>query len=165
MQARALALIMALGLALPSAVGASTTIDAITLDGEPVRLTDYFDARKWTLVMVWTTYCAVCEREFPIVAALHDAHRNDDFKVLGLSVDGEAAVERVAATLAERRPGFNSLVAEPAEVAAGYRRLTGESFDGTPTYLLFDAEGELAAHMSGPLDTAAVEQFIVERRH
>jgi len=151
-------------LALPGASRAVTTLSAVTLDGEPVRLADYFGPQRWTLVMVWTTYCAVCEREFPIVGDLHRRHRDDDFKVLGLALDGSAARAQVARTLAARAPGFDSLVAEPEELAASYQRLTGETFDGTPTYLLFDGNGELAAHMSGPLEIAEVEYFVRERR-
>ena len=161
--ARALTLLLTLVCTSPAAVQATTTIGGITLDGEAVRLTDYFEDGGLTLVMVWTTYCAVCAREFPVVDALHRAHRGDAFKVLGLALDGEAERQRVAAAMAERKPAFDSLVAEAEEVAAGYRRLTGETFDGTPTYLLFDDEGELAAHMSGPLETTAVERFIAER--
>jgi thiol-disulfide isomerase/thioredoxin len=161
--ARALTLLLAFLCLPPAAVQATTTIDAVTLDGEAVRLTDYFEDRRWTLVMVWTTYCAVCAREFPVVDALHRAHRNDDFKVLGLAVEGKAERQRVATAMSQRQPTFDSLVADPDEVAAGYQRLTGETFDGTPTYLLFDDEGELAAHMSGPLETTEVERFIAER--
>lgn len=164
LHARALTLLLALACSTPAAVQATTTIGAITLDGEAVRLTDYFVDGGLTLVMVWTTYCAVCAREFPIVDALHRAHQGGAFKVLGLAVDGEAERQRVAATMAERKPAFDSLVADTEEVVAGYQRLTGETFDGTPTYLLFDDEGELAAHMSGPLETAAVERFIAERQ-
>ena len=125
-------------LAAPAGAHATTTLNAMTLDGETVRLTDYFDPRQWTRVMVWTTYCTVCEREFPVVAELHRRHRDDDFRVLGLALDGSAARAEVARVMATRAPGFDSLVAEPEELAASYARLTGENFDGTPTYLLFD---------------------------
>jgi len=163
LHARALTLLLALACIWPAAVQATTTIDAITLDGEAVRLTDYFEDGRWTLVMVWTTYCAVCTREFPVVDALHRAHQDDALKVLGLAVDGKTERQAVAAVMAERDPAFDTLVADAEEVVAGYRRLTGETFDGTPTYLLFDNEGELAAHMSGPLETTAVERFVRER--
>ena len=52
------------------------------------------------------------------------------------------------------------VVAERAEIAAGYHRYTGETFAGTPTYLLFGESGELAAHLAGPLDIAALERAL-----
>jgi len=137
---------------------ATGVLEVSTLDGERARLADYFEPGRRTLVMIWTTYCEVCAREFPRIEALHRAHEDRDLKVLGLAADGPRARDAVRRTLAARAASFNSVVAERAEIAASYHRYTGATFAGTPTYLLFDESGELAAHLTGPLDIAALER-------
>ncbi|MGE0485481.1 MAG: TlpA family protein disulfide reductase [Gammaproteobacteria bacterium] len=151
-------------LGVPAGVAAAPMIAARTLDGEPVRLADYFARGRWTLVVVWTTYCPVCVGEFPILGALGAAHAANELDILGLAIDGVAARAAVADTLLARGRPFESLVTEPVELANGFERLTGTSFRGTPTYLLFDGDGELAASSSGPLDRAALEDFLARHR-
>jgi thiol-disulfide isomerase/thioredoxin len=140
----------------PSTV-ATGVLEVSTLDGEHARLADYFEPGRRTLVMIWTTYCEVCASEFPRIEALHQAHSDKDLKVLGLAADGLRAREAVRRTLTARAVSFDSVIGERAEIAAGYHRYTGETFAGTPTYLLFGESGELAAHLTGPLDIAALE--------
>lgn len=152
-----LLLIMSLALGGPPA-SATGVLEVSTLDGERARLADYFEPGRRTLVMIWTTYCEVCAREFPRIEALHQAHEDKDLKVLGLAADGPRARDAVRRTLNERAASFDSVVAERAEIAAGYHRYTGKTFAGTPTYLLFDESGELTAHLTGPLDIAALER-------
>ena len=159
-----LVLLTALLAGLATTTLAATTIRAQTLDGEPVRLDDYFARGRWTLVVVWTTYCPVCAGEFDTLARLQAAHAASELEVLGVAIDGVAARGTVAGTLAERHARFESLVGEPTEIAAGFERLTGTPFLGTPTYLLFDGDGELAARKNGPLDRAELERFLA-RHH
>jgi len=100
---------------------ATEVFKAQTLDGESVRLSEYFEPHKWTMVMIW---------------------------------------DRVTATLQQRHSTFTVLVGEIADIAASVERATAEPFSGTPTYLLFNVEGELAARISGPLETSAIERYI-----
>ncbi len=154
-------LLLALSLAVAGPPAAATgVLEVSTLDGERARLVDYLEPGRRTLVMIWTTYCDVCAREFPRIEALHQAHGDTDLKVLGLAADGPRARDAVRRTLEARAATFDSVVAERAEIAAGYHRYTGETFAGTPTYLLFGESGELAAHLAGPLDIAALERAL-----
>ncbi|MEQ8661672.1 MAG: TlpA disulfide reductase family protein [Gammaproteobacteria bacterium] len=142
------------------ALPAAGVLEVSTLEGEHARLSDYLERGRHTLVMVWTTYCTVCASEFPRIDALHRAHHDDGLKVLGVAVDGLAARASVQAALDARGASFPSVLIERAELAAGFHRYTGETFRGTPTYLLFDGAGELAGHHVGRLDVDAVARLL-----
>ncbi|MGR8920223.1 MAG: TlpA family protein disulfide reductase [Gammaproteobacteria bacterium] len=142
---------------------AQSSFGTRTLDGEPVRLSAYFEPGKWTLVMIWTTYCPVCAEQFPVVARLHRDNHARRLKVVAMAADGLGARAAVAAEMAARAPGFDTLVSDAAEIAVGLRETTGEPLGGTPTYLLYDPAGSLAARIDGPLEAAAIERYIEAR--
>ena len=55
---------------------------------------------------------------------------------------------------------FDNLIDEPENIARLYRRLTGQQFVGTPTFLLFSPKGELRAAQVGAVPTNIIESFI-----
>jgi thiol-disulfide isomerase/thioredoxin len=71
-----------------------------TLDGKPVRLSDF--RGKVVLINFWTTWCTACVSEMPALVALQRSHA-DQLVILGVSLDyvpdshghigGHAAVE------------------------------------------------------------------------
>ncbi|MDA0822396.1 MAG: TlpA disulfide reductase family protein [Proteobacteria bacterium] len=133
-----------------------------TLSGDSVPLSSYFEPGKWTMVMLWTTYCGTCRSQYPSVSAFHDKHKSSDAKVIGLSLDGYSEIEKVRSYVAEKPMSFVSAVVEVAALQDAYLALTEESFTGTPTYLMFNPDGDLIAHVPGKLRMAEVERFIAE---
>lgn len=154
------AIVFVLAIVVCPAVSAAEAFSAHTLEGESVRLSEFFEPSKWTLVMIWTTYCKVCAEQFPAIDALHRAHYDKTLKVVGIAVDGLPQRAVIAAELGRRKATFDSLVGEIADISASVERATGEAMSGTPTYLLFNAEGEVAARINGPLQIEAVERYI-----
>lgn len=133
-----------------------------TLEGASVMLPEFFEPGKWTVVMLWTTYCTVCRSQFPMVNAFHDAHAERDAKVIGVALDGLAEAATVTAHVAAHGMRFPTLLTEVGEAAASLVEATGKPFAGTPTYLLFDGHGALRARVDGPLRPAALEAFVGE---
>ncbi len=131
-----------------------------TLDGHPAMLTEFFEPGKWTLVMIWTTYCGVCKQQFPMINAFHAEHHDKDAKVVGIALDGYHYVDAIRAAVAESQLSFNSLMGELSEIAPGVEEATGEEFSGTPTYLLFDTQGQPSALKVGPMKVDEIERFI-----
>ncbi len=61
-------------------------IEAISLDGKPLKLADY--RGKFVLLDFWATWCGPCVAEIPQLQSVHDACAKDDrFAILSLSVD------------------------------------------------------------------------------
>jgi thiol-disulfide isomerase/thioredoxin len=144
------------------AAGRASDFEVRTLDGESVPLSRYFEPGKWTMVMMWTTYCGACRSQYPAVSAFHDKHRDTDAKVIGMSLDGFAEVEKVRAYIADKPMTFESSIVEVEALRSAYKALTEESFTGTPTYLMFNPAGDLVAHVPGLIAVEDVERYIAE---
>ena len=57
-------------------------------DGKEVNLQDY--KGRPLLINFWATWCAPCKYEIPILVALADKYRDQNFVVLGISTDDVA---------------------------------------------------------------------------
>ena len=139
---------------------AHASMEIQKLDGEIVRLDERVGGGKWLLVMLWATDCHICKQQKPEMSRFHDKHKDIDAEVLGIALDGMAAVEDVKSYLQQHQPSFPNYVGEIAIVASHYLVLTEESLRGTPTYLLFNPDGELVGNNPGPLSVEALERFI-----
>lgn len=155
---RGLVAVLALLPALVSAGG----IEVQTLDGRKAGLGDFIAKDKWTLLMVWTTYCGLCRKQYPIISAFHTRHAAQDAVVVGISLDGLDATKAVREYQTARQHSFPSVLADADTFASGYERTTGETFTGTPTYLMFNRQGQLVAYLDGPITEAALEKAIAK---
>jgi len=159
---RVLTLLVVLGLIGTDAAARASDLEVRTLDGETVPLSTYFEPGKWTMVMMWTTYCGICRSQYPAVSAFHSKHKDSDAKVVGISLDGYAEVAKVRDYIASKPMTFVSAIAEVDSIRPAYKAITEESFTGTPTYLMFDPSGALVAHVPGTITIEDVERFIAE---
>ncbi len=137
-------------------------IEVKTLDGKLSTLADQVKPDRFTLVMMWTTYCHICKQEYPEVSAFHDAHVGKDAEVVGISIDGYAEIEKVKTFVAEKHFSFPTVLAEPERMAKSFEAATGDKFTGTPTYLMFNPKRQLVAARSGDLTRDVLENFITK---
>ncbi len=133
------------------------------IDGTVVDLDEYRGDGKWLLVMLWATDCPICEAQKPEISAFHEKHKDGDAQVLGIALDGMENVDLVKANMEQHQTSFPSLIGNIAIVASHYQSMTEENLRGTPTYLLFNPEGELVGNNPGLLRTEALEQFIAQK--
>jgi thiol-disulfide isomerase/thioredoxin len=64
-----------------------------TLDGQPLRLTDF--RGKYVLLDFWATWCGPCRRETPYLKAVYEAYGSDPrFAMIGLSLDQNVSAPR-----------------------------------------------------------------------
>jgi len=132
------------------------------LDGRDTTLAAQVADDRWTLVMLWTTYCGVCRSQYPIISAFHDAHRGHDASVVGIALDGYDNIDAVRAYVARKPFSFPSVVGEVEIVSGAFEAATGEAFTGTPSYLLFNPARQLVAARSGTLTREALEKFMTK---
>ena len=130
------------------------------LDGRHASLGEFLNKDRWTLVMIWTTYCGACRKQYPMISSFHSKHKDHDATVLGIALDGYDQQQKIKTYQAAHAQNFPSVMADADDFISKYQRATGESFTGTPTYLLFDAKGGLRAYIDGLVAVADIEAYL-----
>lgn len=150
----------AVSIVIPSFISASSWTEVQTLDGKYTTLSQQFEKDKWTLVMFWTTDCGICKREYPAMSEFHKQHKDIDAKVIGVSLDGYSNIDEIKSHIDEMPIEFDNLVGDVSVIAFNYQTATEEAFRGTPTFLMFNPQGQLVAHNPGPVTIEILENFI-----
>jgi len=147
-------------LALLGSAAAAAGVPLKTLEGTDTTLAEQVQGGRWTLVMMWTTYCGICRRQYPVISEFHDRHHGGDATVIGIALDGYAALDEVRAYVAKKPFSYPTVVGEPEVLGATFEKATGERFTGTPTYLLFNPARQLIATSSGEVELAILERYV-----
>lgn len=129
------------------------------LDGKPRNVNEFIGKGKWTAVVVWAHDCHICEREIHEMSALHTARHNKDAIVLGVSIDGQDKAKRARDFVIRKKLPFTNLIAEPEQEVLA--KFGAGQFIGTPTYYIYEPEGEIVGQNIGPITREEVESFIV----
>ena len=132
-------------------------------DGKPQRLESYTGGGKWLVVMIWASDCHVCNTEAAGYAAFHNKQQDKEVAVLGISMDGEEKKAAALDFIKRHELPFPNLIGEPGITSLYYASLTKESLLGTPTFLIFDPDGQLAAAQAGAVPPDSVERFIAAK--
>lgn len=129
-------------------------------EGATTRLADYTGQGKWTIVMFWASDCHVCNAEVEQYIQFHEAHKESDANVLGISLDGNARLAAAREFIKRHDVTFPSLIGEPEAVANLYQELSRSYWVGTPSFLVFNPQGELKAAQPGAVPAGLIESFI-----
>lgn len=129
-------------------------------NGKQARLSDYTGKGKWTVVMIWASDCRVCNHEAYQYVDFNLAHSDKDARVVGISLDGKEKLAAAKRFVQKHDVDFPNLIAEPEEAAEFYHQLTGQSFVGTPSFLIYAPDGKLKAAQAGAVPAELIEQFI-----
>jgi len=148
------------GLALLAVAQTSTAGPLYDFEGHPRGLEEYTGKDKWTVVMIWASDCRVCDAEAPNYVMFNEAHKDKDARMVGISIDGVNHKNDARAFLDRYLIDYPNLIGEPRQVAAMYTRLTGESWIGTPSFLIYDPRGEMIAAQVGAVPVPLIEQFM-----
>jgi hypothetical protein len=156
--------IIALVLGLLAGPATARGLEVQTLEGETSSLAAQIGAGHFTYVLLWTTYCDHCKRDYPGLSRFQGRHHGKDAEVLGVALDGYGARDTVRQFMAGKPFDFPTVLAEPEAVKKAFEAATGERFTGTPSYLVFNPARELAGAHSGNLDERALEGFLERHR-
>ena len=132
-------------------------------DGQPRTIESFAGDGKWLVVMIWAHDCHVCNMEVENYAHFHETHKDNNARILGVSMDGQAKRAEAEAFSERHDLPFPNLIGEPATMMLHFAQLTGSSFRGTPTILLFDPEGTLTAAQAGAVPPESIEKFIARQ--
>ncbi len=139
----------------------STRVFAFTdIDGKKDSINNYIGKDKWTIVEIWESNCPACRMHMPDMVKFDGKLKNA--RILGISLDGQNGVEQAEEFIMEYDIKFPTLLTNPIEMNIWMQQSIGEPLVGTPTFILFDAEGRLVAANPGIVSTESLEKFITE---
>jgi len=141
------------------AYGAAPSIALTDLDGRARNVNEYIGQGRWTVVAIWASDCPICKAEIHQMAFFHDANKDKNARVLGVSVDGPRGAKKARAFIQEHGLDFPNLLAEPRQIS----EFGAGRFVGTPTFYVFSPDGELLAQQIGPVTQQDIEDFISSR--
>jgi thiol-disulfide isomerase/thioredoxin len=157
------ALTLLLFLSLPlHAFASSPDVTLEGLDGKQHPMSEYIGNGKWVVFNIWGPGCPPCASEMPELQNLHDAHKDKDLIVVGMALDfpsfGYANKKEVQAFVEDNFITFPIVLGDHTTIQS----MGGGHLQGTPTTLLFDPDGKLAAMQLGEINQQVVEDFIAK---
>lgn len=129
-------------------------------DGKPKSIEQYTGNGRWLVVMLWASDCLVCNREIPEYIKFQKQHNGKDAHMLGISLDGAAKKAAALDFMKKHQVNFPSLIGEPEQVAARYQELTGDTWVGTPSFMVYTPDGKLLGAQAGAVPVSVIESFI-----
>lgn len=97
------------------------------------------------LLNVWATWCGPCRQETPFLQSLHEAHRQEGLRVVGVSVDTRRSADQIDTFLEEMGVEYDIL--HDPEMSAMDRF----SVLGLPATFLVDRDGVIRFVRMGPV--------------
>jgi peroxiredoxin len=70
------------------------------LEGNTVKLSDY--AGKVVVLDFWATWCHACKEAAPVLESIYRKHKDDDFILLGITIDSGFGAEENVRTFMEK---------------------------------------------------------------
>lgn len=128
--------------------------------GKPSSISNYTGKGKWTTVIIWASDCHVCNVEAEQYIQFHEEYKDKHIEMLGISLDGNKKLADAKAFVKRHHVTYPNLIGEPTYVASVYENLTGGSWVGTPTILVYDPQGELQAAQPGAVPVELIEEFV-----
>lgn len=139
-----------------------SAFDLKDLSGKSTSIKSLLPLKQWTLVMLWSIDCVACEEQKPMINAFHTDHHLSNARVIGIATDGDQRLGPVIDHINKRPTTFENYVTLHESFEQSFTQETGKRFFGTPTYLLYDPEGQLVGTHAGLIDRAMLERVVGE---
>lgn len=143
--------LLALGLlALTMQAAKAADFSVTDINGKTHKLSQY--KGKWVLVNFWASWCPPCLMEIPDLIDLHNDKKNN-VAVIGIAIESISTKQ-----LAE----FANVMSISYPIVLGNQKMAAQigPVDGLPTTYLYNPQGKLVAHQTGPITSEAVLDFI-----
>lgn len=126
----------------------SKTAPVFTWDenGKSVSLKDNQD--KIVLINFWATWCKPCVAEMPDLSAISEELSGKDFKMIGVSIDKTADINKVSDFL-KARPVSYTIVYGNDDISNAFGEADGKPIEGIPTTYIIDKKGKIVETIVG----------------
>jgi len=121
------------------------------LEGQPASLAAYLG--KVVLVNNWATWCPPCKAEMPALQAFYEAHKNQNFELIGIEA-GEPASE-VSLFVKQYRLTF------PIWLDPDSKSLDAFHNQALPNSYVIDKNGVVRLAWSGAISRDMLEKYVV----
>jgi thiol-disulfide isomerase/thioredoxin len=125
-------------------------LELTDLQGRPVSLSDY--RGQVVLINNWAFWCPPCRAEMPVLQEYHDAHRHQNFLVLGIEAGDELVDVEYHVNLYK--------LTFPIWLDPETETLRAFSNPSLPNSYVVDAEGQVRLAWNGPIDLETLEKYV-----
>ncbi len=140
-------------------------VSLITVDAEGLDELVQGSPGQVVLVDFWATWCGPCLRQFPHTVELHRFYRDDNLRVVSVSMDDEADREAVLEFLRISHAEFDNLLSSAGASSESFEQF-GIDDGGIPFYRLYDKWGQQRYEFAGPaLDLQTrIDELLAEQQ-
>jgi thiol-disulfide isomerase/thioredoxin len=118
-------------------------VRATSVDGETVSLGDVDGP---ALVNLWATWCAPCKAEMPLLETVQNEWTDRGLRMIGLSVEGENAADKIETFVANNEEPFEVWYAPEREPLSTF------GADAVPATYLYDSDGTVVWSHDGRIE-------------
>ena len=133
------------------------------IDGQKHALNEYIGHGKWVVVNVWATACPYCRHELYDLSNFHNAHKEKEAVVIGLTIDWPSFEYPDKGYLADFASGYfidYPLLIVNGEVAS---QVIGKSVDMVPISFFYNPEGQLVHRINGMVTEQMLKDVIKQK--
>jgi len=131
-----------------------------SLSNTDASLNQVVNNGKYTLVMIWSTDCAACEEQKPMIQAFHKDYSDTTANVIGIANDGISLLDEIRELIEKNEPTYPNYVASPETFFSEFEIATGKKFRATPTYIMFTPEGDILGVAVGQITRDKLDQIV-----
>ncbi|MEZ5534080.1 MAG: TlpA disulfide reductase family protein [Thiolinea sp.] len=128
------------------------------MNGKPVQLQSMVGKGKWTVVKVWESDCHICRRTIHYLSQFKS--RFPEAEIFGISVDGQDGRQDARQFISQFKLNFPNLLSDGTEMSDYLYAAVGETMIGTPTIIVYDPQGRIAAIQPGAVTPQELIGFI-----
>lgn len=115
-----------------------------TLDGKSVKIRDYADNGKITILSFWATWCSPCKRELDAISELYpDWIEAYDVELIAITTDNARALSKVKPMIAQKGWEFEILSDSKQELQRAL------NFQAIPQTFVINQAGEIISQHEG----------------
>ncbi len=124
-------------------------VSLVTVDAEGLAELVQGSPGKVVLIDFWATWCGPCMRQFPHTVELHRFYREDNLRVVSVSMDDATDRDAVLEFLRVSHADFDNFIAARGASSESFEQF-GITDGGIPYYRLYDKWGQQRYEFMGP---------------